>query len=214
MRDTGVGIPAEMLPRIFDLFAQADQSIDRAQGGLGIGLTLVRRLVEMQGGTVQARSDGPGRGSEFIIRLPASQESALSERSEPARAHEQSTATTRRVLVVDDNQDNANSVAMVLRLSGHEVATAHDGVAALEIARSWRPDVVLLDIGLPRLDGLEVARRLRQEVGLTDALIVAMTGYGQEEDRLRSLDAGFDAHLVKPIDLNALRALINKPRPR
>jgi PAS domain S-box-containing protein len=212
VRDNGAGISAEMLPRVFDLFTQVDRTLDRSEGGLGIGLTLVRRLVEAHGGTVTALSEGAGRGSEFIVRLPLLSPGA----SEPSVADEPSPgaapAARRRILIVDDHRDAANSLAVLLRLHGQEVRTAHDGLEAVEAARAFRPDVVLLDIGLPRLNGLEVARRLRENLGLTDALLVAVTGYGQLEDRGRSREAGFDAHLVKPVDLDALMPLLAKER--
>jgi two-component system CheB/CheR fusion protein len=208
VRDTGVGIPAEMLPKVFDPFTQADRSLDRSQGGLGIGLTLVRSLVELHGGRVEAASEGLGRGSEFIVRLPA-----LAGEPRPAAAPGREegppdAAAGRRVLVVDDNADAAECLAWVLRARGHEVCTAHDGVAALEAARGSRPEVVLLDIGLPRMDGYEVARRLRREPGLEKVLLVALTGYGHEDDRRRSRAAGFDHHLVKPADPAELTRLL------
>jgi PAS domain S-box-containing protein len=207
VRDTGVGIAPEMLPRVFDLFAQAERSLDRAEGGLGIGLTLVRSLVELHGGSVQANSDGLGHGSEFVVRLPAA--------GAAARRADQPSATApgsggpsaaRRILVVDDNVDAAQSLATLLKLWGHEVAVAHDGAGALEAARTQPPDVILLDIGLPGMSGLEVARQIRQEP--RRPLLVALTGYGQEQDRRRSVEAGFEAHLVKPVDLRELRRLI------
>lgn len=208
--DTGAGISREMLSRVFDLFVQADRSLDRAQGGLGIGLTLVRRLVEMHEGTVQAFSEGLGMGSEFVVRLPAlvgrpAAEPAPEPAEEPAGEPE---TAGRRVLVVDDNADAAATLAMLLRISGHEVKVAHDGHAALEAARTFRPEVVLLDIGLPGLDGYEVARRLRSRPETAHSLLVAVSGYGQEDDKRRSREAGFDQHLVKPVDFAALRAVL------
>jgi PAS domain S-box-containing protein len=213
VRDSGLGIPGDLLPHVFDLFTQGDRSLARSEGGLGIGLTLVKSLVEMHGGTVTAHSDGPGRGSEFVVRLPTLQ--ALPEPSEPEGAARPALCRaerSRRVLVVDDNADAAESLAVLLRLDGHEVCTAHDGAAALETARGFRPEVVVLDIGLPRMDGYQVARRLRAEVGLTEALVVALTGYGQEEDRRRAEQAGFDAHLVKPADPEVLQRLLARTR--
>jgi PAS domain S-box-containing protein len=209
VRDNGIGIRPEMLPRVFDLFQQADRIPGRVSEGLGLGLTLVRRLVEMHGGSVEAHSDGPGRGSEFIVRLPL-----LSAAQNPAAgaAPEASPAAggPLRILVVDDNVDGAKSLALLLRLEGgHEVRVAHDGPAALELARDFHPDVVFLDIGLPKgMDGYEVARRLRQQPGLGEALLVALTGFGQEEDRRRSLAAGFHAHLVKPVNPDLLREIL------
>jgi signal transduction histidine kinase len=210
VRDTGAGIPAEMLPRIFELFTQVDQSLDRAQGGLGIGLTLVRRLVEMHQGSVQALSAGPGQGSEFVVRLPILA-AAPSPPSPVNGVNAAPVAAARaRVLVVDDNVDAADTLATLVRLSGHEVRTAYDGPAALVAAQEYRPEVVLLDIGLPGLDGYEVARRLRCQTEGEHVLIAAVTGYGQDQDRSRSQQAGFDAHLVKPVELAALHALFAK----
>jgi signal transduction histidine kinase/CheY-like chemotaxis protein len=207
VRDEGVGIPAEMLPRIFDLFTQADRSLSHSQGGLGIGLALVRSLVDLHGGAVEAFSDGPGRGSELVVTLPAlgsrSPADTLSGSFEAPRA-----AAGRRVLVVDDNVDAAETLGRILELAGHRVWIAHDGKEALELAGSERPEVVLLDIGLPKLDGYEVARRLRLDPDLRGALLVAITGYGKEEDRDRGRAAGFDHHLVKPVDLAALQGLL------
>ena len=205
--DNGIGIAPDLLPRIFDLFVQAELAIDRSQGGLGIGLTLVRRLVELQGGTVEARSKGLKTGSEFIVRLPiltgvAPLAAATVEPSkEPAKA--------RRILIVDDNADAAKTSALLLKLLGHEIRTATDGVSGLESARVFKPDVVLLDIGLPGMDGFEVARRLREMPEARNALIVAISGYGQAEDRRRSKEAGFDFHVVKPATLEKLQALIH-----
>ncbi len=213
VRDNGVGIRAEMLPRVFDLFAQADQSLDRSPGGLGVGLTLARSLVELHGGTVEAHSDGPGRGSEFVVRLPIAdcglRIADSADNPQSAIRNPQS----RRVLVVDDNRDAAESLTMLLRAAGHEVQTAHSGPAALEAARAFRPEAVLLDIGLPGLDGYEVARRLRGEAGCGGALLVAVTGYGQDEDRRRAREAGFDHHLVKPADLATLQEILARAEP-
>jgi PAS domain S-box-containing protein len=211
VQDSGVGIAPEVLPHIFDLFVQADRSIARSQGGLGIGLTIVRRLVNLHGGTITATSAGPGRGSEFVVRLPALpatdslRESAAGGPSPPPGNN---AIPSRRILVVDDNVDAARSLATLLRLLGHAVRTAHDGAAALEAAGAERPELVFLDIGLPGMDGYEVARRLRQEPGLRRTRLVALTGYGQEEDRRRSEQAGFDRHVVKPVDLAVLKALL------
>jgi signal transduction histidine kinase len=208
VRDTGIGIPADMLERVFDLFTQAHRSLASSyQWGLGIGLALVRRLVELHGGSVQAFSEGPGTGSEFVVRLPLQAE-PVAVPPESAAGGGRPAARPRRVLVVDDNQDAAQSLACLLELEGHEVRTAHDGTAALETARAFPPDVVLLDIGLPGLDGYQVARRLRELLGLEQALLVAVTGYGQEEDRRRAEEAGFDHHLAKPVDLEALHELL------
>jgi signal transduction histidine kinase len=207
VRDNGVGIAPEKLPRVFDLFMQADRAPDHSQGGLGIGLTLVRSLAEMHGGTVQAFSPGLGRGSEFVVRLPALPQTPP-ERPEPRPVAARGAGRGLRVLVVDDNVDAAQSLAQLLALDRHEVYVAYDAPGTLESARAHPPEVVLLDIGLPGGDGYQVARRLREEVGLKDAVLVAVTGYGQEEDRRRSARAGFDHHLVKPVDVEALRDLL------
>jgi PAS domain S-box-containing protein len=209
VRDSGVGIPADLLPRVFDLFTQGDRSLARSEGGLGIGLTLVRSLVEMHGGSVEARSEGPGKGSEFVVRLPALRVSPA--RTETADGPSRCQARARRVLVVDDSPDAADSLALWLKIEGHEVRTAPDGPTALEAAAAFRPEVIFLDIGLPRMDGYEVARRLRGQLGLRDATLIAVTGYGQEEDRRRAEEAGFDAHLVKPADPEALERLLAAP---
>jgi PAS domain S-box-containing protein len=211
VRDSGIGIAPEMLPRVFDLFAQADQSLEHSDGGLGIGLTLVRTLVEMHGGTVQAFSEGPARGSEFVVRLPLLAEPLLGGQARAGTREERQAASARRVLVVDDNQDTALSLGLLLQLQGHEVFAAHDGPGALQAAQDYRPDAVLLDIGLPGMDGYEVARRIRLLPELERVLLVAMTGYGQEEDKRRSQAAGFNAHLVKPADLDALKVLLTRP---
>jgi len=208
LRDTGVGIAPELLPHIFDLFTQADRSLDRAQGGLGIGLSLVKHLVEMHRGTVEARSGGLGRGSEFTVRLPI----LLSPASKPEEAPEPPTASPAkegmRVLVVDDNTDSADILAKLLEMSDHDVRTAYTGPAALEAAAAYAPDVVLLDIGLPGINGYEVARRLRLLPGLKAITIIAMTGYGQDADRQLAREAGFDSHLTKPVDFREVSELM------
>ena len=215
VRDTGIGIAPHMLSRVFELFAQAEQSIDRSQGGLGIGLTLVRQLVELHGGSVDARSEGVGRGSEFIVRLPrveapvGESDGKLGRLPPEVRA----AATQRRVLVVDDNADAAHTLAVMLQFGRHEVEIAHDGPAALEKVGGFQPDLVLLDIGLPGMNGYEVARQLRAMPDLEQTLLVAMTGYGQEEDRRRSVEAGFDRHLVKPVALATLQEVLSEARP-
>jgi CheY-like chemotaxis protein/two-component sensor histidine kinase len=200
VRDSGIGIQPELLAHVFGLFSQGATTLDRGQGGLGIGLALVKYLVEMHGGTVAARSAGAGLGSEFIVRLPTAGSGARS--SEPAEPAEQNVAPAPepglRVLVVDDNRDSANLQATLLRHNGHQVETAYDGVNALSVALRFRPNVILLDIGLPEIDGYEVAWRIRQQDVLKGVVLVAMTGYGQPEDRRRSLAVGFDHHLVKP----------------
>ncbi len=206
VRDKGVGILPEKLPEMFELFSQGDRSLARSEGGLGIGLTVVKKLVEMHEGTITARSEGLGKGSEFIIRLPAAQpsEARVSE-SKPAG----SVVKKGRILIVDDNVDTARGMARLLKLIGHEVTMAHSGPEAIELARTSRPEFVLLDIGLPGMSGYEVASKLRQEEGSKEAMIVAVSGYGQDEDRRRSKSAGFDFHLTKPIDHDVLLALLS-----
>jgi CheY-like chemotaxis protein/two-component sensor histidine kinase len=207
IRDTGAGISAEMLPKVFDLFIQVDRTIDRSQGGLGVGLTLVRSLVEMHGGSTQAFSAGVGKGSEFVVRLPALAEDTG--RKAPRDASiEGAPRRNYRVLIVDDNLDAGESLAMLLRLAGDEVRTAISGTRALEVAEAFRPQVVLLDIGLPGMDGYEVARRLRQLGGGDEMRLIAVTGYGQEDDRRRSREAGLDHHLVKPADPDIVEKLL------
>jgi len=214
--DSGIGIAPEMLDRIFDLFVQQPQALDRSKGGLGLGLTIVRSLVELHGGTVQASSPGPGRGSEFTVVLPLSlpleELEALPAAPLPQTIHAPhvSRVDARRVLIVDDNGDAAQSIAEVLTELGHDVHVAHDGPTALTIASHLRPDVCLLDIGLPVMDGYELARRLRDSHLLpADARIIAITGYGQDADRQRSSEAGFSAHVVKPVDLDVLTSVVN-----
>jgi PAS domain S-box-containing protein len=206
VRDTGVGIAPELLPRVFDLFTQAERSLDRSKGGLGIGLALVQRLVEMHRGRVEAYS-ALGQGSEFVVRLPVLLTPTPQAPSTPTETPTP-TGPSLRVLVVDDNVDTAESLAMLLKTSGHDARTALTGPTALEAALDYRPNVVLLDIGLPGLDGYEVAKRMRQQPGLRNAVLVAMTGYGQASDRQRSHDAGFDHHLVKPADFGKVQQIL------
>jgi PAS domain S-box-containing protein len=206
VRDTGVGIAADLVPYVFDLFTQADRSLERRQGGLGIGLTLVRRLVEMHGGRVEAASEGPGRGSEFTIHLPRLAFGAPD--PAPAPGPERPAGPGRRVLVVDDQLDSSESLAVLLRLRGHEVRTASDGSSALEEFARYRPEVVFLDLGLPGMSGYEVARRLRAMPEARDVRLVALTGYGTEADRERTRAAGFDVHLAKPVDPQAVETLL------
>ena len=205
VRDNGVGIELELLPRIFDLFVQGEQGAARRYGGLGIGLTLVKRIVELHGGSVSAVSEGAGRGSTFTVRLPVLAAPAASDRPRPER---DTPRERRRILVVDDNVDAAKSLATLLRLEGHDVCTAYDGPTALASARADRPQIVFLDLGMPGMDGYAVARELRGLEGLSTLMLVALTGWGQAQDRERSARAGFDHHLVKPADPDRLRALI------
>jgi signal transduction histidine kinase len=208
IRDNGIGIPADLLPRIFDLFTQLDRRSDHALSGLGIGLALVRRMVEMHGGSIIASSDGAGTGSEFVIRLPLLAEEAVRPEAEGQAQNGDAPSVPRRILVADDNADALESLATVLRLRGHEVFSAPNGALALETAARHMPEVALLDIGMPLLDGYEVARRIRAEEWGKGVTLVALTGWGQESDRRRSQEAGFDTHLVKPLDLDQLTALL------
>ena len=207
VRDAGVGIAADALPKIFDMFGQADGDGSRKSGGLGIGLSLVKRITEMHGGTVAAHSGGVGRGSEFVVRIPATAG------QRPAAHHEQPAISIpllkRRILVVDDNTDAAESLAALLSINGHETRLAHDGLQAVEEAKEFKPDVVFLDIGMPTLDGHETARRIRQEPWGKNMVLVALTGWGQSEDRRRSQEAGFNHHLVKPADPTVVAKLIS-----
>lgn len=206
VRDSGIGIAADVLPHVFDLFTQADRSLDRSHGGLGIGLCLVKRLVDLHHGTVEAHSAGPGRGSEFVVRMPLAEAPA---ETEPGDTVPQPGGPY-RVLIVDDNLDAATTLAMMFGSWKHTVEVAHDGLTGLEKARRMRPDILLLDIGLPGIDGYEVARRLRSEPAFDGMLLVAITGYGQEDDRRRSQQAGVDLHLVKPVDARMLKKLVTE----
>ena len=207
VRDSGVGIAADHIPRIFEMFAQVESTIDRSASGLGIGLTLVKTLVELHGGTVEVRSDGIGHGSEFVVQLPIM---ADVQSVAPPTAHDAPSpaVVARRILVVDDNVDAATSLAMLLTLSGHVTHLAHDGVDAVGQSALFKPDLVLMDIGLPQLNGYEAARQIREQPGGEHIGLVALTGWGQEQDRQKSRDAGFNAHMVKPVALDALLALI------
>jgi signal transduction histidine kinase/ActR/RegA family two-component response regulator len=207
VRDAGVGIPPDMVARVFDLFMQVDRQPSRVQGGLGIGLTLVKNLVELHGGSVEARSEGVGRGSEFVVRLPLVAAAAPTPHVVPVN-YSAAVLSERRVLVVDDNRDAAESLGTLLKLLGADVRVVYSGPAALEAVATHRPGVVLLDIGMPGMDGLDVARRIRQLPGAQDVILIALTGWGQEEDRDRSQSAGFDFHLIKPADVNALQHLL------
>ena len=223
MRDNGIGIDPALLPRIFELFTQAERSLDRSQGGLGIGLALVQRLTELHGGTVEATST-LGQGSEFVVRLPlrsdewrvvSGEQENLGHAPSPPATHHSPLATSSsplatplRVLIVDDNVDTVSSFSMLLRASGHDVRTAHDGFAAIEAALDYRPDAMLLDIGLPGLNGYEVAKRIRQHPEFLHVTLIALTGYGQDSDRQTSLQAGFNHHLVKPARLEQLQKIL------
>jgi len=201
--DQGVGISAHMIDRVFDMFVQQPQTLDRSRGGLGLGLAIVKSLVELHGGTVAVRSDGVGRGCEFVIEMPAARPLAATEPVD-GLANILSTSA-RRILVVDDNDDAALALKKALELLGYAVAVAHDGPAALRMAATFEPEIALLDIGLPVMDGYELAQRLRQQRSVH---LVAVTGYGQESDRRRTAEAGFEQHLVKPIDLQRLELVV------
>jgi CheY-like chemotaxis protein len=208
VRDTGVGIAADQASRVFDMFAQVDSSLERTTSGLGIGLTLVSTLVGLHGGTVEVRSGGVGQGSEFVVRLPIMVDPP---QPLPRPAPIEPTADAgRRILVVDDNQDAVESLAKLLQLGGHETHMAYDGLEAVEAAKALQPDVIFLDVGLPGLNGYEAARRIRKQQADKRIVLVALTGWGQEEDRRRSKQAGFDAHLVKPVDPTTLAQLLHE----
>ncbi len=213
VKDTGMGIPASLIERVFDLFAQGERTLDRSAGGLGIGLTLARRIVALHGGTITAASAGAGRGAEFTVRLPRMSEQDRAGTGNGVSALSQ-TGNRRSIVVVDDNPDSAMSMAMLLRMIGHQVETENDGPSALERIAAMKPEIVFLDIGLPGMNGYEVAKELRSRPEGKGMLIYAMTGYGQEEDRKRSLAAGFDGHLVKPVSSEELLAVIDIPSPR
>jgi CheY-like chemotaxis protein/two-component sensor histidine kinase len=220
VRDTGMGIAPEVLPRVFDLFVQERQAIDRSHGGLGLGLTIVRNLVERHGGTVSAISDGPGKGSEFVVRLPRASVGAVLEDAAGDGAVPESAAfrpdDSPRILVVDDSVDGAEMLAAALSAKGYDAQVAHDAPAALRMAADFRPAAAFLDIGLPVMDGYELAARLRELPDLDGIRLIALTGYGQESDRRKSREAGFDHHLVKPVDLavldSVLAELLQRPR--
>ena len=212
--DTGIGIPPEQLSTIFEMFSQVDRTT-RPAGGLGIGLHLVKRLVDMHGGQVSAQSDGPGMGSRFTVRLPALPESVtVEEVATPVSAPAPEARVSRRVLVVDDNTDNAELLRILLEDEGHETYMAHDGVEGLAAAERLRPDVVLMDLGLPRIDGFDACRRIREQPWGKRMLMIAITGWGQDVDRRKSQEAGFDHHLVKPVDARAIVALMHESAPR
>jgi signal transduction histidine kinase/CheY-like chemotaxis protein len=209
--DTGVGIPEQLLPRIFDLFMQGDRSLDRAQGGLGIGLTLVRSLVELHGGQVEASSEGSGRGSDFVVRLPILVPETPAADPEAGSQECERKSDARRILLIDDNVDLTTTMSALLRLGGHEVSVCCDGPSGIEAATELQPEVILVDIGLPGMNGYEVASRLRQMPLFDRTMLVAVTGYGQADDRRRAREAGFDHHLVKPVFFEALQQLLASP---
>ncbi len=207
MADNGVGIEADMLLRVFDLFTQVDRHLDRSQGGLGIGLSLVSNLVEMHGGTIRVTSDGLGEGSTFTVSLPLldKQGEALDEAPQKAQ---KKTATSMKVLIIDDNVDSAQTSSSMLDLMGHSCTVVHEGALALAVARALKPDVVLLDIGMPGMDGYEVCRQLKQMPEMQKKTVIAQTGWGQESDRQKAFAAGFDHHITKPVSLDLLTQLL------
>jgi CheY-like chemotaxis protein/two-component sensor histidine kinase len=208
VRDTGIGLAADQMPRIFDIFSQILPSRDRSRDGLGIGLNIVKKLVELHGGTIEARSAGIDQGSEFVIHLP------IADQASPDRptgtVNEVTPLPSRRILVVDDNVDAATSLALLLRSLGHEIQLAHDGLEAIKAAREIKPSIVLLDIGMPKCNGYDAARAIREFDCGHNIVLIALTGWGQEDDIQRSKDAGFDAHLVKPVDLTALMEVLSR----
>jgi signal transduction histidine kinase/ActR/RegA family two-component response regulator len=210
VKDNGTGIPPDKLQSIFEMFTQVDRPLERAQGGLGIGLTLVKRLVQMHGGSIEAKSGGEGLGSEFIVRLPVLEKPAVV--GTPAPPAKAEPSRRRRILIVDDNKDSAESLEMLLKIMGNETYLAHDGLEAIEAAEKYRPELMLLDIGMPKLNGHDVCRHVREQPWGKDIVTIALTGWGQEEDRRKSQEAGFDGHLVKPVDHNALLELLGTVR--
>jgi len=212
VKDTGIGIARDHLRKVFEMFSQETPALERSQGGLGIGLSLVRGLVELHGGCVEARSEGPGKGSEFVVRLPVAGEPV--QQTPTGREGETTPVKTAlRILVVDDNRDGADSLSMMLKVMGNETRTAYDGESAVVAAGEFRPDVILLDIGLPKMSGYEVCRHIRKEAWSKQVVIVAQTGWGQVEDRQKTQEAGFDHHLVKPVDIAALTTLLAGLQP-
>jgi CheY-like chemotaxis protein len=209
VRDNGIGLAPDVLPQVFTLFFQGKRSVDRVEGGLGIGLALVKNIVELHGGTVEARSEGLGRGSEFVVRLPV--QGAASGVLADAVERPAAPARGRRIMVVDDNIDAAETLGLLLTAHGHTVDVFNDPLSALAAAGQLRPDIAVLDIGLPVLDGYELATRLRAQFGTHPCRLVALSGYGQESDKLRSAQAGFDRHLVKPISASEVARLAAEP---
>ena len=210
VKDNGIGIPAESLSNIFDMFSQVDRSVERSTGGLGIGLALVKALVEMHGGTVTAASPGQDRGSEFTVRLPALPVRIEVHADLSPVLNRVAAGPKRKILVTDDNRDGADSLAMMLRLMNHEVRTANDGIEAVRVAEDFRPDVILMDMAMPRMNGLDAARQIRGQAWGRAVIIIALTGWGQEGDRERSREAGCDGHLVKPVSLADLQNTLSE----
>jgi CheY-like chemotaxis protein len=210
VKDDGIGIPEESLPHIFDMFSQVDRTIERSTGGLGIGLALVKGVVEMHGGEVYAASDGPGRGSTFTIKLPVIQRQVTATMDTSPKGEFQAMSRGRKILVVDDNRDSANSLAAFLRLLGHTVEMAHDGDEAVTVAGQFRPEVILMDVGMPKLNGYRATQEIRKQPWGRDIAIIALTGWGQESDRERSREANCDGHLVKPVNLSVLSKVVDQ----
>jgi len=208
VRDNGIGIAPEVLPRLFDMFFQAERRTKESQGGLGIGLSLVRRLVELHDGRIEVHSDGPGTGSEFIVWLPRLEEDRNDVALEKPERQTVNVLASRRVMIVDDNVDAAESLAILLRLEGHDVEVAEDGPTALSMAEGRPPAIALLDLGMPNMDGYELARAFLTHPDLKHIILVALTGWGQPEDRQRTKEAGFSYHLVKPVDMDALKRIL------
>jgi CheY-like chemotaxis protein/two-component sensor histidine kinase len=208
VQDNGIGIAPAMLPRIFDMFVQADRSLERTQSGLGIGLTLVKRVAEMHGGSVEARSEGTGKGSEFLVRIPIDMAMPVQGEAPPSDGDAVASHTSIRVLVADDNEDAVRSLAMMLRAMGHEVHTAQDGAEVLEAAAEIMPTLILMDIGMPRMNGYDAARRIREQPWGRNITLVALTGWGLEEDKRLAAEAGFDRHVVKPVESSVLRSIL------
>jgi signal transduction histidine kinase len=214
VRDTGIGIPREMLSKVFDLFVQVDRGEGGAEGGLGLGLALVRRLVELHGGTVEALSDGPELGTEVVMRLPLCRTSSDRTVRVKLSAPTATPTVPRRILIVDDNRDAAEALALLLRIEGHDIRIAYDGIEALDVGSAFEADVVLLDLGMPKLNGWEAARRMREQPWGRQALLIAVTGWGQPHDRERTAEAGFDLHLVKPVDYSELSRALTRVAER
>jgi CheY-like chemotaxis protein len=208
VKDNGIGITAEMLPRMFEIFAQSNRALVRSQGGLGIGLSLVKGLVDLHGGSIIVHSGGPDQGSEFVVRLPVAAETLTQEPACTGEDDREMPVRKRRVLIADDNRDSADSLAMLLKVMGHEVSTAYDGERAVKAAEALRPDVGLLDIGMPRLNGYDACRRIREQPWGQRIFLIALTGWGQEEDRRCTEEAGFNHHIAKPVDPAMLMKLL------
>jgi CheY-like chemotaxis protein len=214
VRDTGIGIDAEHLPHIFEMFSQVAPALQRSHGGLGIGLSLVRGLVELHDGNVEARSEGLGMGSECIVRLPIVDVPGRHEPDEPADGGIRRSGRKLRVLAVDDSRDAADSLALMLQTMGHDTRTSYDGLEAIQAAATFRPEIVLLDIGLPKMNGYEAARHIKRQPWGKGMALIALTGWGQEEDKRRAFEAGFDYHLTKPVEATALEKLLALIYPR